>query len=145
MPADELRPFLAGRAPGDAEAMNARFHRADQAESAAGLFGPAAQAQPGPADQACCCVARAVVRVVMPPMPDRLHETELLLCGHHYRVSRAALAAAHARAEELPGTAADDTAWLHDDRTRTYATVARDRAHRSGPDRGPGIHGRLGQ
>ena len=123
--AGELRPFLAGRAPGDAEAMNARFHRADQAESTAGLFGPAAQAQPGPADQACCCVARAVVRVVVPPTPGRSHETELLLCGHHYRVSRAALAAAHARVEELPGAAADDSAWFHDDRARTYAMAAR--------------------
>jgi hypothetical protein len=124
MPADELRPFLAGRAAGDAEAMNPRFHRADQPESAAGLFSPAAQAQPGPADQACCCVARAVVRVVMPPTPDRPQETELLLCGHHYRVSRASLVAAHAQVEELPDAAADDTAWFHDDRTRTYAMVA---------------------
>ena len=123
MSADELRPFLAGRAPGDAEAMNTRFHRADQAENAAGLFNPAAQAQPGPADQACCCVARAVVRVVMPPTPNRPDETELLLCGHHYRVSRASLVAAHARVEELPSAAAD-AAWFHDDRTRTYAMVA---------------------
>jgi hypothetical protein len=68
MPADELRPFLAGRVPGDAETMNTRFHRADQAESPAGVFSPAAQAQ--------------------------------------------------------PGAAADDTAWFHDDRTRTYAMVA---------------------
>jgi hypothetical protein len=30
---------------------------------------------------------------------------DLLLCGHHYRVSRAALAAAHARIEYLPGKA----------------------------------------
>ena len=29
-------------------------------------------------------------------------ETELLLCGHHYRVSRAALAAAHAAVSQLP-------------------------------------------
>jgi hypothetical protein len=105
--------------------MNARFHRADQAESAAGLFGPAAQVRSGPGDQACCCVARAVVRVVIPPTPDRAHETELLLCGHHYRVSRAALAAVRARVEELPGAVADDTAWFHDDRAPTYAMVAR--------------------
>ena len=126
MPADELRPFLAGRALGDAEAMNTRFHRADQAESAAGLFSPAAQAQPGPADRACCCVARAVVRVVMPQTSGRPHETELLLCGHHYRVSRDALVAARARVEELPGTAADATAWFHDDRARSYTMVAQD-------------------
>ena len=70
-------------------------------------------------------MARAVVRVVMPSTLSRPHETELLLCGHHYRVSRAALAAAHARVEELDERAADDTAWFHDDRTRTYAMVAR--------------------
>jgi hypothetical protein len=61
----------------------------------------------------------------MPPTQDRAHETELLLCGHHYRVSRAALAAVHARVEELPGAVTDDTAWFHDDRARTYAMVAR--------------------
>jgi hypothetical protein len=105
--------------------MNARFHQASQAPSAAALFGGAAPASPLPLDRACCCVAWAVVRVVMLPAPGRPHETELLLCGHHYRVSRAALAAAHARVEELPGAAADDTARFHDDRTRTYAMVAR--------------------
>ena len=65
---------------------------------AAALFDAASRqvALPGPADRSCCCVAKAVVRVVMPPTPARPHETELLLCGHHYRVSRQALAAAHA-------------------------------------------------
>jgi hypothetical protein len=48
--------------------------------------------------RACCCPARAVVRVVMPPTAARRHETDLLLCSHHYRVSREALAAAHATA-----------------------------------------------
>ena len=43
----------------------------------------------------------------MPPTAARPHETELLLCGHHYRVSRAALAAAHATVYELPGSADD--------------------------------------
>jgi hypothetical protein len=104
--------------------MNTRFPQVSQTESARGLFSPAAQAAPGPLDQACCCVARAVVRVVMPLTPDRPHQTELLLCGHHYRVSRASLVAASAQVEELPGVAADDTAWFHDDRTRTYPMVA---------------------
>jgi len=52
-------------------------------------------------------VARAAVRVVMPPTAARPHETELLLCDHHYRVSRVALAAAHATVSELPGSADD--------------------------------------
>jgi hypothetical protein len=104
--------------------MNARFHRASQAPSAVALFGDTAPTGPPSLDQACCCVARAVVRVVLPPAPGRPHETELLLCGHHYRVSRDALAAAHARVEELGDRAADATAWLHDDRARTHAMAA---------------------
>lgn len=49
-----------------------------------------------PTGPACCCPAPAVVRVVMPPTEARPHETELLLCAHHYRVSRQALTAANA-------------------------------------------------
>jgi hypothetical protein len=48
------------------------------------------------ADRACCCPARPVVVAVMPEGPGRDHPTDLLLCGHHYRVSRRALAAAGA-------------------------------------------------
>jgi len=102
--------------------MNASFRQssADRVEGTAGLsdasapHGPAA----GLADQACCCVARAVVQVVMPPTAGRPRETELLLCGHHYRVSRAALAAAHASVHELAGNFDDPSAWFHDDRGR---------------------------
>jgi len=61
-------------------------------------------------DRACCCPARAMVRVVMPPTAARPHATELLMCGHHYRVSRQALAAAGARVRELPGTPAGTAA-----------------------------------
>jgi len=43
-----------------------------------------------------------VVQVVMPTAPARPHRTELLLCGHHYRASRQALAAAGATVRELP-------------------------------------------
>ncbi len=102
-------------------AMNARFHRASQATPATALSGGAG---PVSLDRACCCVARAVVRVTIPPAAGRPHETELLLCGHHYRASRDALAAAHARVEELPGSAGDATAWFHDDRARVPATAA---------------------
>jgi hypothetical protein len=48
------------------------------------------------ADRACCCSARPAVLAVMPPAPGRDHPTELLFCGHHYRESRSALAAAGA-------------------------------------------------
>jgi hypothetical protein len=37
-----------------------------------------------------------VVRVLIPPAPARRHSVDLLLCGHHYRASCAALAAAGA-------------------------------------------------
>jgi len=102
--------------------MSARHDRASQAPSAAPPFG-AAPAGPPPLDRACCCVARAVVRVVMPPAPGRPHDTELLLCGHHYRVSRDALATAHARVEELGGGACGAAAWFHDKHARTHALV----------------------
>jgi hypothetical protein len=61
---------------------------------------------------ACCCPARPVVRVVMPPTAIRLHRTELLLCGHHYRVSRQTLAAANATVTELPGISGSPLASL---------------------------------
>jgi hypothetical protein len=87
--------------------MNARFlhSSARKGDGAAALFDAASRqgVPPRPADRSCCCVAKPVVRVVMPPTPARPHETELLLCGHHYRVSRQALAAAHASVVELPG------------------------------------------
>ena len=100
--------------------MNASFRHssAGRGEGAAGLFDATASHEPAAslADQACCCVARAVVRVVMPPTAARPHETELLLCGHHYRVSRAALSAAHASVHELAGNFADPSDWFYDDR-----------------------------
>jgi hypothetical protein len=64
---------------------------------------------PGPA---CCCPAKPVVRVIMPPTATRPHRTELLLCGHHYRVSRQALAAANATVVELPGISGSSLAAL---------------------------------
>lgn len=70
----------------------------------------------GVGERACCCPARPVVRVTMPPAPGRPHRTDLLLCAHHYRASRRALAAAGAVVTELPGTSSDVAAWIHDER-----------------------------
>lgn len=77
-----------------------------------------------PAGRACCCVAPAVVRVVLPASPGRPHETDLLLCGHHYRASRRALSAAHARVYELTASSGDPAAWFHDDRDRAAKASA---------------------
>jgi hypothetical protein len=52
--------------------------------------------RPDLGDRACCCPARPVVRVLIPPASARPHSVDLLLCGHHYRASCAALAAAGA-------------------------------------------------
>ena len=98
-----------------------------QARGATALSDAAAHVGPvpGPADRACCCVATAVVRVVMPPAPGRPHETELLLCGHHYRGARRALAAASARVEDLVASPAAATAWFRDGHDRPVrASVA---------------------
>jgi len=54
-------------------------------------------------DRACCCPARPVVRVLMPPIPGRPYRVDLLLCGHHYRLSQWTLAAAGGVAQILPG------------------------------------------
>ena len=47
-------------------------------------------------ERACCCPARPMVTVMMPPTASRPYPVDLLLCGHHYRVSQAALRAAGA-------------------------------------------------
>jgi hypothetical protein len=43
---------------------------------------------PGVTERACC-PARLVVRVIMSATATRPEPVDLLLCGHHYRVSRA--------------------------------------------------------
>ena len=53
------------------------------------------------AGRACCCAARPAVIALIPPAPGRPHRTELLLCMHHFRVSRQALRAAGASVVDL--------------------------------------------
>jgi hypothetical protein len=69
---------------------------------------------------ACCCPAWAMVQVVMPPTPARPYETDLLLCGHHNRGSRTALAAAGAVVRALPDPSGEVAAWIG---ARPYARV----------------------
>jgi hypothetical protein len=66
----------------------------------------------GPAGRACCCAAKAAVKVIMPSASARPDPTDLLLCAHHYRASRHALAAAGATIRELPGTPGDIASWI---------------------------------
>ena len=83
-----------------------RFPRRGAGKAGRSVVGQAAGTAPddqaawsGPrdlGDRACCCPARPVVRVLIPPAPARPHSVDLLLCGHHYRASGAALAAAGA-------------------------------------------------
>ncbi len=72
----------------------------------------------GGADRACCCPAYPVAQAIMPAAPERPHPVDLLLCGHHYRVSRQALAAAGATVTYLPGKADAAEAALLDNRRR---------------------------
>ncbi len=66
------------------------------------------------AAHACCCMAGPVVVAVLPPAPGRQHRTEILLCGHHYRVSRPALAAARAVVVDMTGVPTADYDWPED-------------------------------
>ena len=56
---------------------------------------------PSVPSRSCCCPARPVVKVIMPPAAGRAQPVDLWLCGHHYRASMAALLAAGAHVENL--------------------------------------------
>jgi hypothetical protein len=95
--------------------MNARFLPPSARKDARPACRPLDDAIPGreaAAGVACCCPAKATVRVTMPPTQARPRETDLLLCGHHYLASRSALATAHAVVQALPGTSEDIAAWI---------------------------------
>jgi S-formylglutathione hydrolase FrmB len=80
-----------------------------------------------PADRACCCPARPMVTVVMPPTPGRPHPVDLLLCGHHYHASRAVLHAAGAAVYDGAGflITADDGEQPSAGRKRAVAARSR--------------------
>lgn len=69
------------------------------ADAKAGWCGP-----PPLAERSCCCPARPVVRVLIPPASERRLPADLLLCGHHYLASKAALAAVGAVVMDETGT-----------------------------------------
>ena len=53
-------------------------------------------------DKARCCPSRPMVRVLMPATQSRPYRVDLLLCGHHFRLSQWTLAAG-AVARVMPG------------------------------------------
>ncbi|HEY5985770.1 MAG TPA: hypothetical protein VIV12_05205 [Streptosporangiaceae bacterium] len=61
-------------------------------------------------DRACCCSAKPVANAVMPATKNRAHSVDLWLCGHHWRVSRVALAEAGAEVYDVAALAAEEEA-----------------------------------
>lgn len=65
------------------------------------------------ADRSCCCVGKPAVIVFMPTAADDGKRADLLLCMHHYRVSRQKLAACGARVVDASGALVTDRdVWL---------------------------------
>jgi hypothetical protein len=62
-------------------------------------------------ERACCCTARPAVVAIIPPGTGRGAPADLLLCGHHYRKSRAALAARSATFLDMNGCVLPSGAW----------------------------------
>jgi hypothetical protein len=76
------------------------------------------------ADRACCCPAWPVVTVIMPPAPGRPYPVDLLLCGHHFRVSQAALTAAGAAVYDNTGALVAGGASEYEHHQREHAAAA---------------------
>jgi hypothetical protein len=91
---------------------------ADSAEPfpAASPADPAESAGTVP-DRACCCLARPLLKVIMPVSDDRPEPVDLWLCGHHGRIARESLAGAGAEVTEL------ELADEQPDRSRASAAV----------------------
>jgi hypothetical protein len=108
--------YRAGRHRAKLGVMNAKFSPSPATENNRAVRpGPDEAIVPGSSrvpGGACCCASKAAVQVIMPPSAARPHTTDLLLCGHHYRVSRRAMAAADATIRQLPDLPPDVAAWL---------------------------------
>ena len=93
---------------GDVTTMSAKFlHPAGRGGVSRGARPASRPCAFGGMGRACCCPAWPVVQVVMPATNGRPHLTELLLCAHHYRVSRRPLDIVGALAFVLPGCPED--------------------------------------
>jgi hypothetical protein len=63
------------------------------------------------AGRSCCCSAKPLIIAFIPPAPGRPHQTDLLLCGHHYRASQSALAAVGATVMDIDGLPVNGDFW----------------------------------
>jgi hypothetical protein len=63
------------------------------------------------AHYSCCCPAKPQVMAVMPPAAPGGEPVDLLLCGHHFRMSRDALQTAGAVVFDAAGTLLMPMAW----------------------------------
>jgi hypothetical protein len=54
------------------------------------------------AERACCCPAKPTTVAVLPSRPGGAEPVDLLLCNHHYREAKTALAAAGAAIHRSP-------------------------------------------
>lgn len=61
-------------------------------------------------DVACCCPAAPMVQLVL-ARPDGRPPVELLLCGHHYRISADALTTGGATAYDVDGMPLQAAPW----------------------------------
>lgn len=77
------------------------FRKDPHAEAAAPPPADIRFTDPSVPARSCCCPARPVVKVIMPPTATRARPVDLWLCRHHYRASLAALHAAGAVTENL--------------------------------------------
>jgi hypothetical protein len=97
-----------------------RAMRAELAHDLAQLGRPIAASE-----RACCCPARPMVTVMMPPAAaSRPNPVDLLLCGHHYRVSQAALRAAGVTVYDRAGAPVTGDASNHQPSRRQAAGAA---------------------
>jgi hypothetical protein len=65
--------------------------RSQPAANPARLAWPLLRPAVDPSHRACCCPARPVYQAVIPATSSQHEPADVLLCGHHYRRSQAAL------------------------------------------------------
>jgi hypothetical protein len=66
--------------------------------------------------QACCCTAKPMVKVLMPPVRPGGEPVDLLMCGHHFRAGELALLAAGAAAFDADGALLMPADWQDESR-----------------------------